>query len=297
MLIEASSPPSRLQQFVRWVLFLPGLWLTWMLLSLFMAVFPPDAPWWLPGDVAKASLAALATFPVVFALAPRGKAVAGWCFYIFMIGLSAIGLLVVILEALGVNLPWSTTAGMTFWQRTEWRELGKAVAWLFFGTASFQYSLKKHREASPRKPPANVATTTGRQFAELSIYFRALPEDPVWKIITDQNVGDYQHWFIQARREAKLDQYFTVNSMPPEADEALARVSGEALDADHINPHHLLLLALQYVQADTIMRQMYATRWLAMMVKRSDFAPQPEALASYIQSTFFSQERPAPQPA
>ena len=123
---------------------------------------------------------------------------------------------------------------------------------------------------------------------ELSICFRPQPKDQIWGALTAQKADTAQQGFIKAVGRANLDKYTDTNSLPSEAIDTICDVANEFGEQNDLTPFFIILLAHQYVDADTRMRQLRETRWVASMVSRSNYAPPPESYVKYIKSTYFS---------
>jgi hypothetical protein len=123
--------------------------------------------------------------------------------------------------------------------------------------------------------------------SELSLYFKAAPDDPVWGEVTVDNVQLIQDAFLEILRRANLEKYHTTNSLPEDAVDIICEIANVFAEKHELNRLHILLLAHQFVDADQLMRQRYKGRWAAAMVSRSDYAPPPESYVKYISSTYF----------
>jgi len=123
---------------------------------------------------------------------------------------------------------------------------------------------------------------------ELEVYFDPQPNDQVWKAVSINNVEQIQQAFQEICRSARLDTYNSTNDLPYEVIETICKIANETGAKFNINPFHIILISHQYVDADKVMRQMYKSRWIAFMVKRADYAPQPETYLEYIKGTYFS---------
>lgn len=148
---------NRLPEWTRWLLFLPALLLGCMgfgLLLQLLNALRGDSGFWV-ADLGVAGFVAWAFFPMVFALAPRRKAVVGWVFYVMVMGFVGVSLVLMIVRGLGIAgllsaLPppeWAT------WTRSDWIDLGRGVAWAVVGTFSFRQCVEKHRSVA-EKPGA-----------------------------------------------------------------------------------------------------------------------------------------------
>ncbi len=125
---------------------------------------------------------------------------------------------------------------------------------------------------------------------ELGLQFKAKPRDVVWGEITKKDAEIIQQGFMQVLREANLQKYNSTNSLPDEVLETISKIANEMGEKNNLNPSFLILLAHQYVDADSIKRQRYASSWIASMVQRANFAPSPESYVDYIKSTYFSND-------
>ena len=136
---------------VRWALFLPLLFLVLAAFHLFLIVLD-----YLRGqtgflvEVGHSIFVAMAFFPLVFGLAPRWKSTVGWCFYVPLILLMALGLFFLSAQGLAVLglLPSSPFDEAPKWDRTDSLELARTLAWSIVGTLSFRHCLSKERTPS-----------------------------------------------------------------------------------------------------------------------------------------------------
>lgn len=145
---------ERLPEAVRWVLFIPAVLVVWTTLNLLqllaMAVaelfgYGPSSEFWLL--VAQAFFSASIVFPVIFALAPRGRRIAGWFFYVPIMGVSGIVFLLLVARRLGtwglLGEALEPPEGVVGWEPRDWAELAQTVIWLVVGTYAFRRCLRE----------------------------------------------------------------------------------------------------------------------------------------------------------
>lgn len=126
---------------------------------------------------------------------------------------------------------------------------------------------------------------------ELEIYFKAQPNDQVWKVVTPQIADLIQQGFLEIWHRAKLEKYTDTNNLPPEVIDIIGEVANKVGEPNNLNPAFIILVTHQYVDADPLMRQMYRARWVAFMVSRNNCAPSPESYHKYIMSRYFSGDK------
>lgn len=126
---------------------------------------------------------------------------------------------------------------------------------------------------------------------ELGIYFKAQPNDPVWKVVTPQIADLIQQGFLEIWQRTNLEKYTDTNSLPPEIIDLIGEVANKVGEPNNLNPAISILVTHQYVDTDQLMRQMYRTRWVAFMVSRNSCAPSPESYHKYIMSRYFIRQR------
>lgn len=150
---------ERLPEPARWLLYVPAVFLTLgvlnLLQSLAMWLFNREGVVWTMA--AGAAFSAGITFPVVFALAPRGKRIAGWVFYVALMLFCGAALLLLLGKRLGSwgLLGDALRAPPGFeWTSTDTGELLQSAIWLLVGTYSFRKCLEEERVAQARSLPA-----------------------------------------------------------------------------------------------------------------------------------------------
>ena len=123
---------------------------------------------------------------------------------------------------------------------------------------------------------------------ELGLYFTARPKDRAWMAVTPRMADLMQQGFLEIWRRGELEKYSDTNDLPSAVIDTIAEVANRISEPNNFNPAFVILVSHQYVDADKRMRQSYRSRWVAMMVSRSPYAPPPESYVKYIQETYFS---------
>jgi hypothetical protein len=148
---------GRLPEFIRWILLLPAVLLSWLVANLWVHVIVWAAQWvggptpTSPFAAAmQAGISAGFLFTVVFALAPRGKRVVGWFFYVVMTLFAGFALLFMTARRLAMwgLLEHQMLTSPGDWTSTDTREFIQSLVWVTFGTFFFRKCLGEH----PREP-------------------------------------------------------------------------------------------------------------------------------------------------
>jgi hypothetical protein len=135
---------DRLPEWVQWLLYLPALVLSVFFFALIMTVSNHIVSG-APGSITSLFMSGVVAWVFieqVFAMAPRGKAVVGWIFYLSVMCALSLFVLLAIINGL-------SGYGFTIWQQQrdhDLLEIGKAVVWLVVLTVTFRSCLKKERE-------------------------------------------------------------------------------------------------------------------------------------------------------
>lgn len=149
-----------LPEVIRWVLFLPAVLVVLLVLNLIQIVglhlFGRVGTFWVM--VIQAAFSAFMLFPIVFELAPRGKKIAGWFFYVPAMAFCGLMLVLLIAHRLAM---WGLLGTSLLpppgevWTVRDWGELTQAAIWLAVGTHSFRLCLREYGGA-PKVSPAKA---------------------------------------------------------------------------------------------------------------------------------------------
>jgi len=123
---------------------------------------------------------------------------------------------------------------------------------------------------------------------ELGLYFKPQPNDSAWKAITPRLAELMQQGFLEIYRLGELEDFTDTNDLPTHVNNTISEVANRVSEPNDMNPAFIILVTLQYVDADKVLRQSYRSRWVSMMVARSQFAPPPESYVTYIKAQYFS---------
>lgn len=122
----------------------------------------------------------------------------------------------------------------------------------------------------------------------LSLMLQEKPTDPIWRLVTRENVDKFQRAFVELEQRLELTKLYSSNRIDDELADRMVAVVNELERRYHpLHPAILLLLVHQYIDADQLLRQLYRDEWVVRMVARSDFAPPPETYFNYIRDRFF----------
>lgn len=156
---------SGLPEVVRWVLFLPAVLVVLVALNLLQMIglflFGRAGTFWVM--VAQAAFSASILFPIVFELAPRGKKIAGWFFYVPAMALCGLALVLLIARRLAM---WGLLGASLLpppgevWTVRDWGELAQAAVWLGVGSYSFRACLRDYARSVGGVQVANRAGLT-----------------------------------------------------------------------------------------------------------------------------------------
>jgi hypothetical protein len=165
---------EKLPEALRWILYLPIVIVLPVIIGFLLQVLLTQ---WMPGwgwfapianffvAVFGAYLMVQVFFPIVFAFAPRGKKVTGWCFYVLLMLGSAIAFLLLVARRLGT---WGLLGdalrppeGVVGWEAKDWGELGQTVVWLILGTIVFRQCLSQENERLARTRSHALQPLTG----------------------------------------------------------------------------------------------------------------------------------------
>lgn len=147
---------ERLPEFARWLLYLPTVLIVYVVLNLVqgvaIAIFTNNGVIW--SMVIQSAIAASILFPLAMGLAPRGKRVAGWCFYVLL--MTFCGLVLILMTARRLAM-WGLLGEALrappgeLWTTRDWGEWLQCIVWLTVGTYAFRSSLDDlNREALNR---------------------------------------------------------------------------------------------------------------------------------------------------
>src|SRR5882724_4133064 len=149
---------ERLPEALRWILYLPVVVAVPLIIAFILRLassrLMPDWRW---SPIAQflvfvigAYLAVVVFFPLVFVFAPRGKKIAGWCFYVPLMLWSAISFVLLVVRRLAtwglLRDPLQPPDGVVGWEARYWAKLGQAVVWLVVGTIVFRERLRVENE-------------------------------------------------------------------------------------------------------------------------------------------------------
>src|SRR5258708_17875632 len=161
---------EKLPEALRWILYLPVVILLPLIIAFILRLVSSQL---MPGDwrwspianflvlVVGAYLAVVVFCPIVFAFAPRGNKIAGWCFYVPLMLSSSISLLLLVGRRLAT---WGLLGDALRppeglgWEARYWAKLGQAVVWLVAGTIVFRERLRVENERPRANTTARVAT-------------------------------------------------------------------------------------------------------------------------------------------
>jgi hypothetical protein len=158
---------ERLPEFLRWILFMPavlvGTFLVSVISHFFLSATAPGPGWgrvsmiWTHGLTPfTGSFATAAAFLILtFALVPRGKKTAAWCFYLILLAFTALSLLFLLTHRFGtfdfLNKTLGPPTGIAGWEAKDWDDLFVMAGFLFGGTTTFRTCLRLAREDSQKK--------------------------------------------------------------------------------------------------------------------------------------------------
>jgi hypothetical protein len=153
---------------LRWILYLPVVILLPLIIAFILRLVSSQLmPDWRRSPITNfvvfvigAYLAVVVFFPMVFAFAPRGKKIAGWCFYVPLMLWSAISLVLLVGRRLAT---WGLLGDALRppeglgWEARYWAKLGQAVVWLVAGTIVFRERLRVENALARTRPHASTA--------------------------------------------------------------------------------------------------------------------------------------------
>jgi hypothetical protein len=159
---------EKVPEFLRWILFVPAVLFLWILINVLQLAamwvaerlgFGNSSHFWF--RVTLAAVSASVVFPVAFAPAPRGRKVAGWCFFVPLTTLNSVLLILLLIRRLG---SWGLLGdalrppeGVSGWEPGDWDELAGVATWLIAGSISFHSCLQRENDKARRGLPARVA--------------------------------------------------------------------------------------------------------------------------------------------
>lgn len=163
------------------------------------------------------------------------------------------------------------------WMLLGWYAINLVTPSLAILVTASELSAPEKKQPALHRDPSNY----------LELMFEPRPNDPVWKLVTLDNLGEYQKWFLAAERRAELGKLFSSNRIDDETDRKICDVVDEFAKATTLHPMILLILIHQFVDADHLLRQFWRGEWVVQMAQRPNYAPQPEAYVKYIKERFF----------
>jgi hypothetical protein len=114
-------------------------------------------------------------------------------------------------------------------------------------------------------------------------------ESDFFKNLTNAGYQDiYQDIFNKLRSHLDADKMTQLEDISIEKHQKIVDIVDGYIGDGKINAAYAILIFLQYLLADPVMRVIYASSWVEKVISRTPYAPLPESLVSIVSDHFFN---------